>query len=157
MGSDTLPAFACGASEVTHRGANNALVDADARRERAVPDVLHEGPCFADGCITVAHRIGKRHLGVGRRSGGGSGVGDVAGIGVITHLGRVASGQGWGRGHRGAPWSRIQGAGSMGLPSGRTSKWRWGPVDAPVVPTCPMTSPAFTVAPAVVLMRERWA
>lgn len=38
-------------------------------------------------------------------------------------------------------------AGSACRPFSRTSKWRWHPVDDPVVPTCAMTSPTRILSP----------
>ena len=45
------------------------------------------------------------------------------------------------------PRAAMNGTASTAVPSRCTSKWRWHPVDAPVLPTAPMSCPATTVSP----------
>ena len=42
-------------------------------------------------------------------------------------------------------------------PPCRISKWRWGPVDRPVLPIKPMTCPCCTPCPAMTRISLRWA
>ena len=60
---------------------------------------------------------------------------------------------------RGAPWASMNGMGSIGVPSWRTSKCRWFPVLVPVVPSTPSCCPIHTGAPGVMsaLIEARWA
>ena len=47
--------------------------------------------------------------------------------------------------------------GSFGSPLTRTSKWRWGPVEKPVLPTSPITSPRSTRSPGDAWITDMWA
>lgn len=49
-----------------------------------------------------------------------------------------------------------QGTGSVNWPSAMTSKWRWQPVEYPVLPTRPTPSPVSTAWPTCTPMAERW-
>lgn len=42
------------------------------------------------------------------------------------------------------------------MPSAMTSKWRWQPVDMPVLPMRPMPWRAVTVSPWLTETEERW-
>ena len=48
-------------------------------------------------------------------------------------------------------------SGLTGLLFSRTSKWRCGPVQEPVQPTVPITSPTWTKEPLDVAIEFRWA
>ena len=47
--------------------------------------------------------------------------------------------------------------GSFGSPLTRTSKWRWGPVEKPVLPISPITSPWSTRSPGDAWITDMWA
>src|SRR5699024_4770405 len=50
----------------------------------------------------------------------------------------------------------IQSIGSTYEPSTITSKWRWQPVEDPVVPAMATVSPSLTVCPARTTFRVLW-
>src|SRR5262245_27094460 len=56
---------------------------------------------------------------------------------------------GIGRAQPGCDYAVSVGTGSIGAPWRRTSKWRCGPVEIPVLPTSPMTCPGVTTSPTL--------